>query len=155
MHTVILGLGNELLGDEGVGVHTVRVLKQMDLPGNLEIIEVGTAILDALPAIERADRMIVVDAMKDGMAPGTVYKISLDQCSGSKTIASMHGFDIFRTMALAGRQIPPDIMVIGIEPELISWSMELSSIVAISIPHVLEAIVQELEQYSKGCLAHY
>jgi hydrogenase maturation protease len=144
MQTVILGLGNELLGDEGVGVHSVRLLQQEKLPENIEIIEVGTAILDALPAFENAERIIVIDAMKDGMSPGTIYKTSIDQCSGSQCIASMHGFDIFRTMALAGRSDSPQVMVFGVEPEMIGWSMELSDQVAKSIPHLIEAVKQEL-----------
>lgn len=144
MQTAILGLGNELLGDEGVGVHAVRQLQQEIFPENTEIIEVGTAILDALPAFENAERIIVIDAMKDGMSPGTIYKTPIDQCRGSQCIASMHGFDIFRTMALAGRSDLPPVMVFGVEPEYIGWSMELSDQVAKSLPHLIEAVKQEL-----------
>ena len=144
MQTVILGLGNELLGDEGVGVHSVRLLQQEQLPQNTKIIEVGTAILDALPAFENAERIIVIDAMKDGRSAGTIYKTPMDQCSGSQCIASMHGFDIFRTMALAGRSDLPQVMVFGVEPEMIGWSMELSDQVAKSMPHLIEAVKKEL-----------
>ena len=144
MHTIILGIGNELLGDEGVGVHAVRQLRNGPLPENSKVVEVGTAILDVLPELEQADRVIVLDAMKDCGAPGTVYKIPLEHCSGSSCIASMHGFDIFRVMALAGRTKPPPVIVFGVEPSEIGWSMTLSSVVNESLPYLIEAVQAEL-----------
>jgi hydrogenase maturation protease len=144
MQTIILGLGNELLGDEGVGVYAARQLQKEKLPEKTRVVEVGTAILDALPELECADRIIILDAMKDGGSPGTVYKIPLDDCLKSANIASMHGFDIIRVMALTGRDIPPPVMVFGIEPAQICWSMALSPVVAESMPYLLEAVWQEL-----------
>lgn len=148
MQTVILGLGNELLGDEGVGVHAARLLQLEELPDNTQVIEVGTAILDALSVFENADRIIVIDAMKDSMPPGTIYKTTIDQCGGSQCIASMHGFDIFRTMSLAGRRESPEVVVFGIEPEEITWSMELSPGIAESLTPLIDAVKKEIF----GCL---
>lgn len=145
MQTAILGLGNELLGDEGVGVHAARQLQKLDLPAGTQAIEVGTAILDALPILEAADRIIVLDAMKDGRKPGTVYKIPLEDCSGSACIASMHGFDIFRVMALTGRTEPPPVLVFGVEPGLLSWSLDLSTVVFEALPHLVQAVLEELQ----------
>jgi len=144
MQTLILGIGNELLGDEGVGVHAARLLLKENLPKQIKIVEVGTAILDALPDLEQADRVIILDAMKDDQPPGTVYKISLDHCSGASCIASMHGFDIFRVMALAGRSTPPPVMVFGVEPQEINWSLDLSTSVTESMPYLLDAVRAEL-----------
>lgn len=144
MQTLILGIGNELLGDEGVGVHAARLLRKENLSKQIKIVEVGTAILDALPDLEQADRVIILDAMKDDQPPGTVYKISLDHCSGASCIASMHGFDIFRVMALAGRSTPPPVMVFGVEPQKIDWSLELSTSVTESMPYLLDALRAEL-----------
>lgn len=144
MRTVILGIGNELLGDEGVGVHALRLLKEEKLPEHIRCVEAGTAILDILPDLEVADRIIILDAMKDGGSPGTVYRIPFEECSGASCIASMHGFDIFRVMALAGRSVPPPTLVFGVEPQEVSWSMQLSPAVADSMPHLLEAVRAEL-----------
>lgn len=145
MRTLILGLGNELLGDEGVGVHGVRLLQNLALPEDTVVLEIGTAILDALPDLELAERVIVLDAMVEKGRAGTVYKIPLDHCSGSPCIASMHGFDIFRVMALTGRTEPPPVMVFGVEPETIGWSMSLSPSVAESLPYLVEAVLRELK----------
>lgn len=144
MQTLILGIGNELLGDEGVGVHAARLLRKESLPKQTKILEVGTAILDALPDLEQADRVIILDAMKDDQPPGTVYKIPLDHCRGASCIASMHGFDIFRVMALAGCSSPPPVLVFGVEPQEINWSLELSTTVTDSMPYLLDAVQAEL-----------
>ena len=144
MLTVILGIGNELLGDEGVGVHALRILRDEELPDQIRCVEAGTAILEILPDLEEADRIIILDAMKDGHAPGTVYRIPFAECSGAPCIASMHGFDIFRVMALAGRSVPPPTVVFGVEPEQISWSMQLSPPVTEAMPHLLDAVRREL-----------
>ncbi|MFW2365934.1 MAG: hydrogenase maturation protease [Desulforhopalus sp.] len=144
MMTLILGIGNELLGDEGVGVHAARRLESEPLPDRARVLEVGTGILDALDDLELADRIIVLDAMQAEGSPGTVYKIPLEHCSGAATIASMHGFDIFRVMALAGRTTPPPVTVFGVEPGVIDWSMELSPPVADSLPYLLDAVQEEL-----------
>lgn len=142
MRTLILGLGNELLGDEGVGVHGARLLREQELPAETKVMEIGTAILDVLPELAQAERIIVLDAMKAGGPPGTVYKIPLDHCSGSTCIASMHGFDIFRVMALTGCREPPPIMVFGVEPEAIEWSLALSPRVAESLPYLVDAVLR-------------
>jgi len=154
MHTVILGLGNELLGDEGVGVHAVRLLQRGQLPPDTRVLEVGTALLNCLPALEEAGRVIVVDAMQAEGTPGTIYTIPLEDCSGSPCIASMHGFDIFRVMSLVGRNDPPPVNVFGVEPELIHWSMSLSPRVAASLPHLITALQQELRRQNGPSPVH-
>ncbi len=146
--TVILGLGNELLGDEGVGVHAIRYLKKEKLPRSVKLVEVGTAILDALPEFEHADRIIVLDAVQHGGMPGTVYKIPLGHCSRPTCIASMHGFDIFRVLALVERREVPPVMVFGVEPELLQWSLQLSPQVEASLPHLVAAVRTELLEVS-------
>jgi len=144
MPTIVLGLGNELLGDEGVGVHAVRLLQRENLPATIRMLEVGTAVLDAVQELEGAERVIILDAMKADGAPGTVYKIPLEDCQGSTCIASMHGFDIFRVMLLAGSGKIPPVTVFGVEPQRLDWSMELSPPVSLALPALLAAVRLEL-----------
>jgi hydrogenase maturation protease len=103
-----------------------------------------------MSAWEEADRIIVMDAMKGEGAPGTIYKISLEDCSGSPCIASMHGFDIFRVMSLLGRQQPPPVTVFGVEPGRIHWSMSLSPPIAASLPFLISAVKTEIETRKTG-----
>ncbi len=146
MSTVVLGIGNLLLGDEGVGVHAAQALMALARPPEVIVLDIGTAILDALPAIEHADRIIVLDAVKADGPPGSVYRLAFDDCEHARCIASMHGFDLARVMALAGRTQPPEVLVMGIEPERMTWSLELSPPVQNALPLLLREVAGELEE---------
>ena len=143
--TLVLGLGNLLLGDEGVGVHAAQALME-ECFGDVEIQDTGTAILDALPALERADRVIVLDAMKGHGTPGTIYRIMMDQCMGNSCIGGLHGFDLRSVLTLAGCKTPPEILVLGVEPAVIEWSMDLSPTVKNALPVLLETVREELAE---------
>lgn len=97
-----------------------------------------------MPAIAVADKVIVVDAMKGGGVPGTVYRLSIEDCSSAGPIGSVHGFDMKSVLHLVGRKEPPEVTVIGIEPEVIGWSTELSSAVSEALPAVMATVQQEL-----------
>jgi hydrogenase maturation protease len=140
MKTLVLGLGNLLLADEGVGVHVARALMEAGVPEGVTVLDVGTAILDALPAIGEADRIIVVDAVKADCDPGTVYKMPFDAFLKPECIASMHGFDLSRVLYLTQREDVPEVTVIGVEPAQIDWSLDLSPRVAEVLPFVIEAV---------------
>jgi len=140
VRTAVLGIGNLLLADEGVGVHAVRALAAAGAPRECEIVEVGTALLDALPAIERAERLVVVDAMRGGGVPGTVYRLDGAHLERNRCLASLHGFDLTSVLALAGRETAPDIVIFGVEPGLIDWSLELSAPVREALPALLAAV---------------
>jgi len=144
VRTLILGIGNLLLCDEGVGVHVARALRLEELPENVVALDVGTAFLDALPEIELADRIIIVDAMQVGHAPGTIYRVPFDDCVKPTCIASLHGFDLSRTLFLAGRESAPEAVVIGVEPARIDWGTELSPEVEERVAAVIEAVKVEI-----------
>lgn len=142
---LVLGLGNIVMADDGIGVHAVRALRQQDLPEGVVALEVGTAFLDALPEIEQARQILVLDALRAGKSPGTVYRIPYEDCRVKPFLASLHGFDLSRVLALAGRQgEPPRVTVIGVEPARIEWSLELSPEVAFSLGAVVDAAQREI-----------
>jgi hydrogenase maturation protease len=145
MQHLILGLGNLLLADEGVGVHVAQSLLDLGQPEGTMVLDVGNAVIDALPAISVADKVIVVDAMQGGGPPGTVYKITLDDCVDPGPIGSVHGFDLKSVLHLINREIAPEVVVIGVEPERVSWSTELSAAVTDAIPDVITAVTGEIE----------
>jgi hydrogenase maturation protease len=144
MKILVLGLGNLLLADEGVGVHVARALMAGELPEGVTVLDVGTAVLDALPAMGDAERIIVVDAVKADCEPGTVYKMPFDAFARPECIASMHGFDLSRVLYLTQRKDTPEVVVIGVEPDRIEWSLDLSPRVAEVLPVVLEAVKEEI-----------
>jgi hydrogenase maturation protease len=142
--TVVLGLGNLLLGDEGVGVHAARALAAAGVAG-AEVLDVGTAILDALPALERARRIVVVDAVEAGGSPGSIYRFPIERALPGPTLAGLHGFDLTRALALAGAEdASRDVVVLGVQPARIEWSLELSAAVQAALPDLLSAVRAEV-----------
>ncbi len=146
MNTLILGMGNLLLCDEGVGVHVARALAQRDLPPDVAVVEAGTAFLDVLPDIERADRILLIDAMEGGGAPGSVYRVPFDQCLHPEMLASLHGFDLSRVLFMAGSNRAPEVTVFGVEPARIEWGTELSPVIQQVLPAIEKAILNELSR---------
>lgn len=146
---LVLGLGNLLLGDEGIGVHAAQALLADTLPDGVKVLDIGTAILDALLDLEDADFVIVVDAVKADGTPGTVYRIPFNDMVRPDCIASMHGFDLSRVLALTQRQTAPEVLVIGVEPGMIDWSLELSPEVQPALPVVIEQVKLEIDQFRR------
>ncbi|MFH0995558.1 MAG: hydrogenase maturation protease [Pseudomonadota bacterium] len=143
MKTLVLGVGNLLMGDDGVGVHAAMALFREGGIDGAEILEVGTAILDALPSLEAADRIVVMDAVCAGEAPGTLYRIPLCSCADNSCIASVHGLSLVRILTLYGKKVP-DGVVLGVEPDHIGWSMSLSPRVERALPKLLVAVREEI-----------
>lgn len=145
-----MGIGNLLLADEGVGVHVARALLEAGCPEGVTVVDVGTAILDALPEMEDADRIIVVDAVKADKEPGTIYRMPFDHFESRNCIASMHGFDLSRVLALTRQARFPEVLVIGIEPARIDWSLELSARVAAQFPVLVQVVRRELDGHGQA-----
>jgi len=139
-------MGNLLLCDEGVGVHVARALAQRTLPPDVSVVEAGTAFLDVLPDIEKADRILLIDAMEGGGAPGSVYRVPFDQCLHPDMLASLHGFDLSRVLYMAGSDRKPEVTVFGIEPARIEWGIELSPTIQRVLPAIEQAILHEIQQ---------
>ena len=144
MKTLVLGLGNLLLGDEGIGVHAAQALQREAPALGAIVLDIGTAILDALPFLETAERVIVIDAVTAGLKPGEICRFNLKDALPAQTIGSLHGFDLTRVMALIGREQPPEVTVIGVEPAVIAWSLELSPPLKATFPDLLSLIRKEI-----------
>ena len=102
----VLGIGNLLMQDDGVGVHVIRHLQERELPPEVKLIDGGTYSYDLLEFIIEADTCIVVDAMHGGGEPGTIYWHPLMNGSGSRGAVSLHEMGpVSRLPAAFGRMI--------------------------------------------------
>ncbi|MCS7280910.1 MAG: HyaD/HybD family hydrogenase maturation endopeptidase [Desulfobacterota bacterium] len=147
--TVILGIGNVLLSDEGLGVYVVHELSKLNLPENVEVMDGGTLGFGLLDIVCEADRLIIVDAIKGGCEPGTVYHISLDdlQKMPRGTFCSFHEvgiLDVLRAAELLGKR--PKTEVFGIEPKSLELKMELSEEIRNKVPKLIDAILTSLTE---------
>ena len=95
MNTVVLGLGNTVLRDDGVGIYTVRALRE-ELGGEADIIEAELAGMDLIEMLKGYDRAIIVDAIQlNDENPGTVFRLRPDDMKITQRLASFHDMDIF------------------------------------------------------------
>jgi len=145
---VVLGVGNVLLKDEGIGVHVARALQEMipDRRSELEIIDGGTSP-DAFLLLNGVHKLIIVDAIKAGGTPGKVYRFHHDDIRSSDSISlSVHQvgvLDSLQMMAVSGSQ-PEEVVIIGIEPAEIGWGLELSASLSRRMPQIIKVVVDEI-----------
>lgn len=131
---LIVGVGNELLGDEGLGVHVARALlaAKDSLPAQVDVLEAGTALLDLVAEMPRYSRVVIVDAVRAGQEAGTVYRVEsvaefARQFEANLPI-SLHQWNLIETLQVAEKLglLPRQLTLIGAEPESIGPSTELS-----------------------------
>jgi hydrogenase maturation protease len=145
---VVLGVGNLLLSDEGVGVHVVHQMMKMTLPPGVAVIEGGVYGLALVDVVAKADRLIVIDAVRGGEAPGTIYRFGPEELSlrrdGYKMSVHEIGIlEVIRLARLVGQA--PQTTIIGVEPRSLETGMELSPELQAEVPRIIELVVDELE----------
>jgi hydrogenase maturation protease len=145
---LVAGLGNLLLQDDGVGVHAVRALRGV-LPKSVCVAEIGTAVLDAMHLIERATCILAIDALRAGGPPGAVYFCRASDLSSVAQPASLHEATLITALELIPG-LQPEVWVLGVEPDVIDYGLELSPAVAAALPRVL----QEVEAFCSSRVPH-
>jgi hydrogenase maturation protease len=144
--TVILGLGNQLRRDEGIGVHVAQAMEHWDLPPGVQVIDGGTSALDVLLCLESQTRLVIVDAVVGGCEPGTVYRLRTADL-GSEGVCqrplSLHELGPLEALALAGDRFS-EVVIIGVEPKELGWGLELSPELAAKVPELAKLALQEI-----------
>ena len=147
---VVVGLGNILLGDDGVGIHSVKKMVTQDsLPQYIRCIDGGIKSFDALYECGNASNIIVVDAIKGGGKPGTIYKMDIEEWQSVQGI-SLHNTNfldaLFFTRTFQG--IKHNVTVIGMEPKNITPTLELSPLVKRKLNELIQIILCEAKSKS-------
>jgi len=150
MNTLVLGLGNVLISDEGVGVHVVGALEDAyDLPGDVETLDGGTAGMDLLDTIAGRDHLIVADAIRSDKPPASIVKLTGDEVHAffqSKISPHQLGLcDLLASLALSD-EAPEQVTIVGIVPSSLDLGTELSPIVAEARDAAVEMIVDILRE---------
>mgnify|MGYP002776253659 FL=1 len=149
MRIVVLGVGNILLSDEGVGVRVVEKLEaEYIVPPEVEIIDGGTCGMEMLDQLEDLDGLIVVDCVRHGQPPATPVLLKGDQVPVFfKTKLSPHQIslsDVLASLELTDTA-PKTTVIIGIQPASMSLGMELTPEVAARVPELLATTIAELK----------
>lgn len=146
---LVAGVGNLLMGDDGIGIHAIQELQKNPIPG-VTMVEIGTAILHGLSFVESADRVLVLDAAKGGQKPGTIYQFDATEATETKAVSSIHALGLREAVRFLARGTPPPITVIGVEPKILDYRMELSVPVRAALPQVVALARETLLQWQRA-----
>ncbi|MFQ6001753.1 MAG: HyaD/HybD family hydrogenase maturation endopeptidase [Anaerolineae bacterium] len=150
---LILGVGNILLRDEGVGVHVISTLRDRELPDDVELWDGGTASFDLLDTLAGRRQVIIIDAVHTGSEPGTIFRFTPEDISASgEQVTSLHQVGLLETLNVAEHLLdaaPEEVIILGIEPKEIEWGLELSAEVEAAVPKVIELVMSELDSFQR------
>lgn len=147
---VVLGLGNLIRSDDGVGVHAaLRLMKDPRLPSRVEVIDGGTQGLNLLPVIADATHIVVIDAVNTGAAPGAIFRYEvtqLDALPGSPSVHQIGFADLLEGLRWLDKS-PQNMVLIGVQPDQTGWGTDLSPAVQAALPALAEMVIKQLESW--------
>ena len=145
--TLVLGIGNILLRDEGVGVRVIEQMQEVNLPDDIELADGGTGGADLLEVLAERKKVIVIDATQADCEPGTVLRFTdEDLVQPNQPFISLHELGLAESLIMA-RQLgcaPEDVVILGIKPKNTECGLELSEEIAASVPKVVELVLAEI-----------
>jgi hydrogenase maturation protease len=150
---MVLGLGNLVHSDDGVGVHAIHQLQRdVRVPAGVALLDGGTQGLGLIPHISGFSRLLVIDAVHAGEPPGTLLRFTGNSLQGLPGKATVHqlGFaDLMVAMQLLGDS-PEEVVVVGIEPVTTEWGAELTRPVLETLPFLLDAVIEQLDLWQQS-----
>ena len=152
---LILGIGNILLRDEGVGVRTIEAMAGLDLPEGVETLDGGTSGADLVYEVAGRRKLIVIDATDAQAAPGAVFRLTLDDLlAESRGSISLHELGLTETLTIA-RQLgcpPREVVIFAVQPKVVEFGLELSDEVKGVLPRLIDAVLAEARRCPADCL---
>lgn len=155
----VIGLGNILLMDEGVGVTMANKLGQrLKCQPDVEFLDGGTMGLELMPYIEDKEKVLIIDAVDFGKDPGYIGVLRNEEIpSALQSKLSVHNIglsDIMFVLKLADRQ-PPDMVLLGIQPKKIELGLELTDEISAKLPELASAAVDILKEWNVECASRF
>ena len=147
---VIVGVGNPLARDEGLGPRAIAVLKRRGLPDGVKAIDAGTDLLAAIPDLEGAERAVLIDAVQAGCEAGTIHRFTLEdlleRAGEGSPWRSAHDLTVVAAVRLAeaaGTPLPPTV-VFGVEPGEVGLGEGLTPAVEAALDELVETVLAEV-----------
>lgn len=150
--TLVLGIGNVLMGDEGVGVHVVREVRRRELPAGVTCLDGGTGSFQLLGPLAEARRVIMIDATIDGEAAGTVTRLQPRFSSDYPPTLTAHDIglkDLLDTFQLLGGAPEVTLFTVSISPPP-GLGLEMTAAVAVKVPEIAARVVDEIDGYPQA-----
>jgi hydrogenase maturation protease len=147
----VFGIGNILLSDDGVGVHTVNKLNsEYQFPGNVELIDGGTKGLDLLPLFENRDKVLIIDAANFKKEPGTIDSVEGDRIPSflsSKLSVHQIGLPDMLFAAKLMEIMPSELCLIGIQPFSMETAAEMSDVISGKMEALICRVLDKLKEW--------
>ncbi len=146
---VVIGVGNLLMGDDGIGILAAWALMKEKLPENVSVFDGATRAFDVLEYMDGSDKAVIVDAYRNNGEPGSIYKFRFDPKNKVQDEAfnlSMHDINFLDALRV-GREIyalPSEVVIIGVEPQTLECGMGLSSKLNNMLPLIINSVKSEL-----------
>lgn len=154
-YDVVIGLGNPLMGDDGLGVTALAKLRdEWDIPDRLLLVDGGTWGMNLLPTIESARRVLLLDAIDRGMPAGTPVELTREEIPKYLAVKlSPHQIDLREVLALAELRgtLPDETIALGLQPERVELSLTLSASVAARMDGLLATVADRLSRWGHAC----
>lgn len=152
MEIIALGIGNILCQDEGLGVKAMYQLMDKEWHPEIELVDGACDGLLLLEYVERADRLLVIDAINANEAPGTIVQIEDDEVpmyTGVRLSTHQGSFQELLLLAKLRERFPKKLVLLGIQPESIEWGLELTDCIAEQLPEVVRRAEEILRGWEK------
>jgi hydrogenase maturation protease len=146
---LIIGLGNLIMSDDGLGIHAIRELQKENWQKDILLLEVGTSTLYYLEEISRAENLIVIDAIQGGEKAGSIYRLTEEDLMSSRNILrDFHGCSLLNVIELSREitRLPKNLIIYGIEPENLNLGEKLSQKVQNSFQRLIEILIKEINK---------
>ena len=152
---LVLGVGNILMMDEGIGVHAVHEFwkEKEDFDDTLvDFIDGGTFTQDIFYLFEEYEQVLVLDIVRAGHEPGTIYSLDEgDLIQNEKQMLSLHDVDLLDSLDMAQmRGHRPTIKIVGIEPEKIDWGTQMTPVIVKAFPAFMKVARKHIEKLLNG-----
>lgn len=145
--TVVLGIGNLMRSDDGIGMHAVsRLARDPRLPNGIRVVEGGTQGLELLYHVQDSRCLLVLDSVDASEEPGTVMRFSGDvvsQLPPSKSVHLLSLIDLLEALKIRG-QLPSEVVLLGVQPKFTGWGTTLSSPVESALDFLIESAILQL-----------
>lgn len=148
---LVVGIGNILLRDEGVGVYVIQAMAQRELPENIELLDGGTSGVDLIEHLANRPKVIIVDSVKmEEVPPGTVYRFTMDELVRQRSDSiSLHELGILESLHMAYQLScgPGEVVLFGIVPKTLRPpAVEVSPELVAIVPKVIDLVLEEAKK---------
>ncbi|MFQ5685904.1 MAG: hydrogenase maturation protease [Candidatus Scalindua sp.] len=141
---VIIGVGNLLLMDEGIGIHVINELERQKLPQNVEIYDGGTGGFKLTDLMHGAKMVVFIDAVDTGKAPGTITTFNPEDVRSiyQKKKYSLHDTDLMEVIKMVELlDNPPEIEIVGVQPKTINYGITPSKELRDAMPDIINTVL--------------